>query len=59
MPPMDDDNFSHEDMAVMMMTNDGWQLYDTPIKFVRNAVSFDTRQLTKLVYENDLRHLVA
>ena len=52
MPPVDDEDFPHDDLAIMMMTSEGWQLYDIPVKFVKNAVSFDTRQLTKLVCDS-------
>ncbi len=45
--PLEEGQFAPDDVAVMQMTSNGWQLLEAPLKFVKNAVAFDTKILTR------------
>ena len=47
LPHTEQDNFPHEDLAIMHLTPQGWDLLETPLKITKSAVSFDTKVLTK------------
>lgn len=47
LPPLENESFPEDDMVVMEMTEDGWQLLTSPLKFTKSAVMFETKSLSK------------
>ncbi|KAI0234863.1 hypothetical protein LSAT2_014760 [Lamellibrachia satsuma] len=45
LPTMEDENFPQDDIVVMILVGTTWQLMETPIKFTKSAITFDTRTL--------------
>ena len=51
LPPLDEDlKYEEEDMCVMAFMTDGWQLMETPLKYTKTSVTFDTKILTRSEY---------
>ena len=47
LPPLDEEEFSEDDLVVMEMTYEGWKLFEGQLKFTKGTVSFDTKRLSK------------
>ena len=48
LPPLaDTDDFAQDDMTVMHLVDDEWQLLEAPLKFTKSAVTFNTKSLAR------------
>ena len=47
LPDFENEEFPQEDLAIMHMTPEGWQVSEAPLKFTKSAVGFETNRLTR------------
>ena len=45
LPALEDENFPQSDIVIMLLVDGEWQLLETPIKFTKSAITFDTKTL--------------